>query len=93
MSLFQTQLEFSIFCVSTLLTLVNPIGISTVFLALTERFDPEKIHCIKRVRCCLRCTDYMCSHRVVHFQVFRHYSGCFQDHGRYSVFQKRTEND
>ena len=32
-------LEFAFLCFSTLFTLVNPIGMSTVFLVLTDRFD------------------------------------------------------
>ena len=34
-----SSVEFAFLCFSTLFTLVNPIGMSTVFLALTERFD------------------------------------------------------
>ena len=55
MSLFQTQLEFSIFCVSTLFTLVNPIGISTVFFTLTERFDHAQRKSIASKGCVTAC--------------------------------------
>lgn len=33
--------EYALLCFTTLLTLVNPLGIAPVFLALTERFNAE----------------------------------------------------
>ena len=37
-----SYLEYTLLCFSTLFTLVNPLGISTVFLVLTERFDENR---------------------------------------------------
>jgi multiple antibiotic resistance protein len=42
------SLEYLILCFSTLFTLVNPIGMSTIFLALTERFEAPQTKIIAR---------------------------------------------
>ncbi|MBF89570.1 MAG: antibiotic resistance protein MarC [Candidatus Marinimicrobia bacterium] len=42
------SLEYLVLCFSTLFTLVNPIGISTIFLALTERFEVPETKIIVR---------------------------------------------
>ena len=43
-----SYLEYTLLCFSTLFTLVNPLGISTVFLVLTERFDEHQRKIIAR---------------------------------------------
>ena len=43
-----SYLEYTLLCFSTLFTLVNPLGISTVFLVLTERFDGHQRKIIAR---------------------------------------------
>jgi len=43
-----SYLEYTLLCFSTLFTLVNPLGISTVFLVLTERFDENRRKIIAR---------------------------------------------
>ena len=43
-----SYLEYTLLCFSTLFTLVNPLGISTVFLVLTERFDEHRRKIIAR---------------------------------------------
>ena len=42
------SLEYLILCFSTLFTLVNPIGMSTIFLALRERFEAPQTKLIAR---------------------------------------------
>lgn len=42
------HLEYCLLCLSTLFTLVNPLGISTIFLVLTERFDEHQRKIIAR---------------------------------------------
>ena len=36
------SLEYLFICLSTLVSLVNPLGIAPLFLVLTERFDPKE---------------------------------------------------
>ena len=36
-----TEFQFLIFCLSTLFTLVNPLGIAPIFVVMTERFSKE----------------------------------------------------
>ena len=43
-----SYLEYTLLCFSTLFTLVNPLGISTVFLILTDRFDEHQRKIIAR---------------------------------------------
>ena len=43
-----SYLEYTLLCFSTLFTLVNPLGISTVFLVLTDRFDEHQKKIIAR---------------------------------------------
>lgn len=43
-----SDFEYFILCFSTLFALVNPIGMSTVFLILTERFEGRKKRLIAR---------------------------------------------
>ena len=42
---FQHEIQFFIFCLTTLFTLINPIGISPILIIMTERFSKkEKIN-------------------------------------------------
>jgi len=42
---FQHEIQFFIFCLTTLITLINPIGISPILIIMTERFSKkEKIN-------------------------------------------------
>ena len=38
----QTELQFFILCLTTLFTLINPIGISPLLLVMTERFSKQE---------------------------------------------------
>ena len=40
--------EFTFLCISTLFSLINPIGIAPIFLTLTERFSVEQQHKIAK---------------------------------------------
>ena len=40
--------EFTFLCISTLFSLINPIGIAPIFLMLTERFSVEQQHKIAK---------------------------------------------
>ena len=40
-SFLDTELQFLIFCLSTLFKLVNPLGIAPIFVVMTERFSKE----------------------------------------------------
>ena len=40
--------EFTFLCISTLFSLINPIGIAPIFLTLTERFSIEQQHKIAK---------------------------------------------
>ena len=45
----QHELQFFIFCLTTLFTLINPIGISPILIIMTERFSKkEKINIAKK---------------------------------------------
>ena len=45
----QHEINFFIFCLTTLFTLINPIGISPILIIMTERFPrPEKIEIAKK---------------------------------------------
>ena len=45
----QHEVNFFIFCLTTLFTLINPIGISPILIIMTERFPkPEKIEIAKK---------------------------------------------
>ena len=45
MNFFQHEIQFFIFCLTTLFTLINPIGISPILIIMTERFSKkEKIN-------------------------------------------------
>ncbi len=37
----QIEIEYFLLCISTLFTLVNPLGFAPLFVILTERFSPE----------------------------------------------------
>ncbi|NOZ04439.1 MAG: NAAT family transporter [FCB group bacterium] len=37
----QTEFKFFLLCLSTLFTLINPVGIAPLFVVMTERFPPE----------------------------------------------------
>jgi multiple antibiotic resistance protein len=37
----ETELQFLILCFTTLFTVVNPLGITPIFVVMTERFSPE----------------------------------------------------
>jgi multiple antibiotic resistance protein len=39
---FHTELQFFLLCLSTLFTLINPLGITPIFIVMTERFDPAQ---------------------------------------------------
>ncbi|MFQ6678374.1 MAG: MarC family protein [Fidelibacterota bacterium] len=41
LTIFDTELDFLILCLSTLFSLVNPLGITPVFLAMTEGYTKE----------------------------------------------------
>ena len=46
---FQNVIQFFIFCLTTLFTLINPIGISPILIIMTERFSKkEKINIAKK---------------------------------------------
>ncbi|OUX31528.1 MAG: hypothetical protein CBE24_05105 [bacterium TMED264] len=46
---FQHEIQFFIFCLTTLFTLINPIGISPIIIIMTERFpQEEKINIAKK---------------------------------------------
>ena len=46
---FQYEIQFFIFCLTTLFTLINPIGISPILIIMTERFsEKEKINIAKK---------------------------------------------
>ena len=46
---FQHEIQFFIFCLTTLFTLINPIGISPILIIMTERFsEKEKINIAKK---------------------------------------------
>ena len=38
----QAEAQFFIFCLTTLFTLINPIGIAPLLLVMTERFPKEE---------------------------------------------------
>ncbi|MDP6339855.1 MAG: NAAT family transporter [Candidatus Marinimicrobia bacterium] len=40
-SFIDTELQFLLLCLSTLFTLVNPLGITPIFVVMTERFSKE----------------------------------------------------
>ncbi len=42
MAFLNSELEFFILCLSTLFTLINPLGITPIFIVMTERFSPEQ---------------------------------------------------
>ena len=43
------EFQFLVLCLSTLLTLINPLGIAPIFVVMTERFSKnEKIQIAKR---------------------------------------------
>lgn len=42
------ELEFFLLCLSTLFTLINPLGIAPIFIVMTERFTPEQRKSIAR---------------------------------------------
>ena len=45
----QHEIQFFIFCLTTLFTLINPIGISPILIIMTERFpEKEKINIAKK---------------------------------------------
>ena len=45
----QTELQFFILCLTTLFTLINPIGIAPILVVMTERFSkPERITIAKQ---------------------------------------------
>lgn len=48
MDVLKPALNYALLCVSTLLTLVNPLGIAPLFMVLTERFDPDQRRAIAR---------------------------------------------
>ncbi|MFQ6616208.1 MAG: MarC family protein [Fidelibacterota bacterium] len=48
MDILKPALNYALLCVSTLLTLVNPLGIAPLFMVLTERFDSPQRHAIVR---------------------------------------------
>ena len=37
-----SNIEFLIFCISTLFSLINPLGFLPIYLTLTERFNKTK---------------------------------------------------
>ena len=37
----ETELQFLLLCFTTLFTVVNPLGITPIFVAMTERFSPK----------------------------------------------------
>ena len=39
--LIETELQFLILCFTTLFTVVNPLGITPIFIVMTEHFSPE----------------------------------------------------
>ncbi len=41
LNIFNTELDFLILCLSTLFTLINPLGITPVFLAMTEGYSQQ----------------------------------------------------
>tara|TARA_B100000900_G_scaffold97666_1_gene80724 strand:+ start:371 stop:1021 length:651 start_codon:yes stop_codon:yes gene_type:complete len=46
---FQHEIQFFIFCLTTLFTLINPIGISPILIIMTERFSKkEQINIAKK---------------------------------------------
>ena len=46
---FQHEIQFFIFCLTTLFTLINPIGISPILIIMTERFSKkEKINIVQK---------------------------------------------
>ncbi len=46
---FQHEIQFFIFCLTTLFTLINPIGISPILIIMTERFSKkEKLNIAKK---------------------------------------------
>ncbi|MFQ6612812.1 MAG: MarC family protein [Fidelibacterota bacterium] len=48
MNFFNTEIEFFILCLSTLFTLINPLGITPIFIVMTERFPPAQRKLIAR---------------------------------------------
>ncbi|MBT3217368.1 MAG: NAAT family transporter [Candidatus Marinimicrobia bacterium] len=49
MNLFNTELEFFLLCLSTLFPLVNPLGITPIFLSMTEGYNhTDKISIAKK---------------------------------------------
>ena len=36
-----TELQYLIFCLSTLFAVINPLGITPIFVAMTEKYDKE----------------------------------------------------
>lgn len=48
MDVLKPLVNYGLLCVSTLLTLVNPVGIAPLFMVLTERFDPPQRRVIAR---------------------------------------------
>lgn len=38
---FNTELQYLIFCLSTLFAVINPLGITPIFVAMTEKYDSE----------------------------------------------------
>ena len=44
-----TEIQFLVLCLSTLFTLINPLGIAPIFVVMTERFSKnEKIQIAKK---------------------------------------------
>ena len=35
------ELQYLIFCLSTLFAVINPLGITPIFVAMTEKYDSE----------------------------------------------------
>ena len=41
LNIFNTEIDFLILCLSTLFTLINPLGITPIFLAMTEGYSNQ----------------------------------------------------
>ena len=39
--IFNIELQYLLFCLSTLFTVVNPLGITPIFAAMTEKFSND----------------------------------------------------
>lgn len=48
MEIFKPVVNYALLCVSTLLTLVNPLGIAPLFMVLTDRFSDAERHAIAK---------------------------------------------